>query len=400
MTDNFYEGELSPKTRRIILKHKHHEAQSSKWDYLHHKPPFEEQNHFVQCRLTDIEWQYDKDRFSSPLWAHYKTERYKTLVAMGMGIYSSRTPNKYRGSSPSNLFAARRARSNSLGERRGSLSPQKERKAMKQSFFEDSYRTPRKKSIGEHFSTLPDESSLKKNSIYKYNESPNGSPSKKKPPISPLKTTGRVVTYKSDRAHSHTMQKSKSGESEDFRNSMLQQHQVSISPQKSWNPVLSEQKNAKATSGRSSSRNELRETASFRAQDLREPTEPEEQDCPVPEPNVHTPIRESHETPNQSTRRSRKDRKKIKEEKSQTPSLTSDALDFQSEKEPTSVKNSTPIDILEVSPIQKNQLSNNQESKTKERRSRKERTKNESEVEGIEGWSVDMDVLSNSSGRW
>ncbi len=72
MTENFYESELSPKTRRIILKHKQHEAQSSitlilfflkfqgKWDYLHHRPPFDEQPHFEKCRLTDIEWQYDK----------------------------------------------------------------------------------------------------------------------------------------------------------------------------------------------------------------------------------------------------------------------------------------------------------------------------------------------------
>ena len=30
MTENFYEADLSPKTRRIILKHKQHEAQSSK----------------------------------------------------------------------------------------------------------------------------------------------------------------------------------------------------------------------------------------------------------------------------------------------------------------------------------------------------------------------------------
>jgi len=72
MAENLYEAELSPKTRRIILKHKQHEAQSSKastlfflkfqgkWDYLHYRPPFEEQPHWNQCRLTDIEWQYDK----------------------------------------------------------------------------------------------------------------------------------------------------------------------------------------------------------------------------------------------------------------------------------------------------------------------------------------------------
>ena len=258
---------------------------------------------------------------------------------------------------------------------------------MKYSFVEESYRTPRKKSIGEHCSTLPDErytgdqSSLKKNSIYKYSESPNSSASKKKPAISPLKTTSRVVTYKNDKGQ---LQKSKSGENEDFRNYVLQQHQISTSPQRSWNPVLSEQKNIKAKFSPvlSSARNELRETANFRQQDLREQTEtePEEelQNCPVPEPNLHTPIRESHETPNQSTRRSRKDRKKIKEEKSQTPSITSDAIDYQSEKEPaSSVK--APLEILEVSPIKKSSLSNNnqqQESKTKERRSRKERAKN------------------------
>jgi len=289
----------------------------------------------------------------------------------------------------------RRARSSSLGERRGSFSPQKERKYIKQSFYdfaekrnEDSYATPRKKSFGEHFSTLPDErlpsearennSSYKKNSTIRFTESPNSSPSKKKPPISPLKSAGRGIPARNDKGQFWkdytSVLRSKSGDGEDFRNFNLQQ-QVSLinkSPQESGN----QNRKTKFSPIRSYGKNELRETASFRTQDLLEQTEPEDlQNCPQPEPLLSTPLRESLETTPNQTRRSRKDRKKLKEEKSQTPSHVSEAFESQTEKEITTPK--APIGEVSGAIPQENQLlSRNQDSKAKERRPRKERNKN------------------------